>query len=329
MTAVGPVRLRVASLPMMTNAAIPALQALFVTVLWSSSWVLIKLGLAADLAPLTFASLRYAVAAACLAAVVAASGVHRSALRGLSRSRWIDLGLLGLVFITVTQGAQFLALELLPANMLSLVLSATPAVVAVAGGALLAEPPSRGQWSGIGVYAVAVGLYFWGQGLAASQPAGLVVAFVCLGANAAAALLGRATNRRLDLHPLVVTTVSMGVGAVALLAVGLGVEGLPRLSARAMVLVGWLAVVNTALAFTLWNHTLRRLPAVQSSVINNTMLIQIAGLAWVFLGERLTGVRIVALGVAAAGILVVQLHSPGAARDAVRATPPAPEPATR
>jgi drug/metabolite transporter (DMT)-like permease len=44
------------------------LEALFVTVLWSSSWVLIKTGLR-DIPPLTFAGLRYAIAAAILAPI--------------------------------------------------------------------------------------------------------------------------------------------------------------------------------------------------------------------------------------------------------------------
>ena len=39
------------------------LGAVFVTFLWSTSWVLIKAGIAADLPPLPFAGLRYAVAA--------------------------------------------------------------------------------------------------------------------------------------------------------------------------------------------------------------------------------------------------------------------------
>ena len=47
-------------------------------------------------------------------------------------------------------------------------------------------------------------------------------------------------------------------------------------------------VANTAFAFTLWNHTLRTLTAVESSIIGNLMLPQIAVLAWVFLGEALT-----------------------------------------
>ena len=43
------------------------LTAVFVTFLWSTSWVLIKVGLAASLPPLPFAGLRYGLAALCLA----------------------------------------------------------------------------------------------------------------------------------------------------------------------------------------------------------------------------------------------------------------------
>jgi drug/metabolite transporter (DMT)-like permease len=99
----------------------------------------------------------------------------------------------------------------------------------------------------------------------------------------------------------------MAVGAVVLLAVGLIVEGVPSLDLRGWAIIAWLGVVNTAFAFTLWNHTLRALTAVESSVINNTMLIQIAILAVIFLGERLGPLQIAGLACAALGALTVQL----------------------
>ena len=92
-----------------------------------------------------------------------------------------------------------------------------------------------------------------------------------------------------------------------LVAVGLAVEGPPQLDWTGWLIVGWLALVNTALAFTLWNHTLRTLTAIEASVMNNLMLIEIAVLAWVFLGESLDVREIVGLAVALAGILAVQL----------------------
>ena len=109
-----------------------------------------------------------------------------------------------------------------------------------------------------------------------------------------------------SLHPLAVTTISVGVGGVALLAVGISTQGLPRLSPINWAFVGWLAAVNTAFAFTLWNHTLRTLSAVESSIINSTMLVQIPLLAVLLLGEQLTGREILGMALAGLGALIVQ-----------------------
>lgn len=127
-------------------------------------------------------------------------------------------------------------------------------------------------------------------------------------AAASSAILGRRINRAGDIQPLIVTTVSMGVGSLVLLVIGLTFQGLPRLTLVHWALIGWLAVVNTAVAFTLWNHSLRTLSAIQSSLINNTMLAQIAILAWLFLGEPLTGQKITAMVLAGVGALLAQLR---------------------
>jgi drug/metabolite transporter (DMT)-like permease len=98
----------------------------------------------------------------------------------------------------------------------------------------------------------------------------------------------------------------MSVGAVVLLGVGIAAEGLPSLSVRAVVIVVWLAVVNTAVAFTLWNHSLRHLGAGESAVINNTMMLQIAVLGWIFLDETPTSLQWLGMLVVTAGIAVAQ-----------------------
>ncbi len=63
-----------------------ALQALFVTFLWSTSWVLIKIGLD-DIPALTFAGLRYTLAWLCLLPFVWRSG-GIGMLNRLSRREW-------------------------------------------------------------------------------------------------------------------------------------------------------------------------------------------------------------------------------------------------
>ena len=112
-----------------------------------------------------------------------------------------------------------------------------------------------------------------------------------------------------------VTAVSMAAGAVVLLAAGGGMEGLPAVSARAWLIVAWLAVVNTALAFTWWSLSLRRLSALESAVINTSLPAQIAALAWIFLDESLGAGEMLGVILVTAGVLPASAGA-GAARRA-------------
>ena len=280
------------------------LQALLVTFLWSTSWVLIKIGLE-DIPALTFAGLRYSLAFLCLLPLVLRPAGLIS-LRGLSGRRWARLIVLGFLFYAVTQGAQFLGLAYLPALTVSLLLNFTTIVVALLGIFLLAERPTVLQWSGVCLNVIGIVIYFYPVAIPAGQAVGLIVVVIGVLANAGASILGRHINRDRDIPPLTVTIVSMGVGAIVLLATGILTQGLPPLSPIHWAIIGWLAVVNTAFAFTLWNHTLRTLSAMESSIINSTMLVQIAILAWLFLGERLTWQEGIGMVLAGLGALIVQ-----------------------
>lgn len=289
----------------------PALQALFVTFLWSTSWVLIKIGLSDDLPPLTFAGLRYSLAALVLCAALASSGERRRELAATSPATRRRLLVLGLVMYALTQGAQFVGLDLLPAATLSLLLSFTPAVVTVTSVPLAGEGATRRQWGGMVVAAAGAALYL-GPELGVTSTVGLAVGVVGLASNAGASLLGRLVNRDAHLSPLVVTAPSMAIGGVVTLTAGLLLDGVPTLTPTAWAIVVWLALVNTAYAFTLWNHTLRSLTATESAAINNTMLVQIAVLAWLVLGESLVPRQWLALAVASTGIWLVR-RRPGQA----------------
>jgi drug/metabolite transporter (DMT)-like permease len=282
------------------------LQALLVTFLWSTSWVLMKIGLE-DIPPLTFAGLRYSLAFFFLALYAWRLGLLAE-LRKLPASSWRLLIILGLVFYTVTQGTVFLALTYLPAITLNLVLSFSSIFVALAGILLLREKPKQIQWIGIGLTIAGAFLFFFPAAGQGRQVVGLIVAGLGLTANTISSILGRYVNHSLKLDPLIVTLVSMGVGGLTLLVVGSLIQGFPQLSGSNWAIVLWLAIVNSAFAFTLWNRTLRTLSAMESSVINNTMMIQIPILAWVFLSERPTSQQIFGLILAVIGVLLVQVR---------------------
>jgi drug/metabolite transporter (DMT)-like permease len=282
------------------------LQALFVTFLWATSWVIIKIGLQ-DIPALTFAGLRYSLAFLCLLPF-ALRPAHRFALRRLSKRQWGRLILLGLLFYTVTQGAQFLGLAYLPAVTVSLLLNLTTIVVVLMGIRLLAERPTFQQWLGAGLSLIGILIYFYPIVFPTQQVFGLLVVMIGMLANASSAILGRHINREQAILPLTITLISMGIGAGALLILGILTQGLPPLRLIHWVYIAWLAVVNTAFAFTLWNHTLRTLTAMESQTINSTMLIQIAVLAWIFLGEPLSSQKIVGMTLTGLGTLLVQLR---------------------
>jgi drug/metabolite transporter (DMT)-like permease len=218
----------------------------------------------------------------------------------MDRGTVLGLVVLGIVMYALTQGAQFVAIANQPVATTSLVLSLTPLLVAGLGVVSLSEVPSSRQL--VGTVLVAGGAWLFFVGDLGATTAGMIAAVVALLANVVSSLLGRHINRQAHLPVVVVTGYSMAIGSLLLIVVGLAVEGVPSISLKAWLLIGWLAVVNTALAFTLWNLSLRRLSAVESASINNTMLIQIAVLAWVFLGEtpglpELAGIALVSTGV--------------------------------
>ena len=291
--------------------ALAVVQALLVTFLWSTSWVLIKVGLDdLDLAPISFAGLRYALAAAILLpfGIQAMRSAH--ATRPIGRPLLERVAIYGLLFVAVAQGAQFAALAVLPATAVSLVLASIPAVVAVM--ALAGQHERASVWQGVGIGLLSLGavLYFGPFEVEPGAAIGFVAAGVCVLAAATSSHLGRGLARDAAARlggALGLTASSMAVGGVALLVVGVALEGWPRLDAIGWLIVAWLALVNTAFAFTLWNHTLRTLTAVESSVVNNTMTIQIAVLAVIFLGERLDPIQLVGLLLAASGAALVQV----------------------
>jgi drug/metabolite transporter (DMT)-like permease len=307
-------------------------QALFVTFLWATSWVLIKFGLQGDngpaIPPLTFAGLRYGIAFLCLLPF-AVRPAQRAALRALPRAGWIRLVVLGLLFYSLTQPAQFVGLKYLPAITVNVLLNFSTIVVALLGLALLAERPAPLQWVGMLVALAGALVFFYPANLLAGELTGYLAVAVGVFANAGAAILGRSVNRSGMLSALLITTVSMGLGSAVLLAVGLTLQGLPALTLTQWGIVAWLAIINTAFAFTLWNHTQRTLSAIESSVINNTLIVQIPVLAWLFLDEPLTPQKIAGLALAGLGALVVQLWGrrvhPERALRVERAAPGRPE----
>ena len=280
------------------------LQALLVTMLWSSSWILIKFTIS-DIPPLTFAGLRYGFASLFLLPGLLK---NKTTIRNLTKQNWQQLILLGIVFYTFTQGGQFITLKYLPTVTFSLLLNFSSVFIAIFGIFLLHEKPSLFQWAGIAVFIIGVLLYFTPNPDLQGEWIGYFFAGFTVLANALAALLGRMVNRHGKLPASVTTGISMSIGAIFLLLAGLTSESFPTLSITNWIVILSLAAVNTAFAFTLWNKSLQVLSAVESGVLNNSMLVQIALLSWIFLRDALSIRDWISLLIATAGMVMVNLQ---------------------
>jgi drug/metabolite transporter (DMT)-like permease len=279
--------------------------ALLVTFLWSTSFIIIKWGLS-ELPPLTYAGLRYVLAFFCLVPF-AISKERINEIKSIDRKDLKKLIALGLLFYTFTQGTQFIGLSLLPAVTVSLILNFTPLVVAVMGIFLLSEKPNLSQWGGVFLFLIGIILYFYPKDFSTNKILGIAVMIIGVLANSGSAILGRHINRSAQFNPLTVTVISMGFGSIFILVAGLIFQGLPAISITTFLYLLWLAVVNTAFAFTLWNLSLQKLTAMESSIINGTMLIQIAILAWIFLNETISLNEGTGMMLAALGAILVQI----------------------
>jgi drug/metabolite transporter (DMT)-like permease len=204
----------------------------------------------------------------------------------------------------------FIALAYLPAVTVNILWSFSSVAVALVGISWLAEYPTRFQWLGVVLVSLGAVIFFYPAAPPSNQLIGILVAVIGVLANASASILGRDVNRKGEITPLVVTIISMGIGAITLLVTGLVFQGLPTITIQGWGILAWLAIVNTAFAFTLWNHTLRTLSAMESSIINGTMIIWIPLFAIVFLDERITVVELIGLVIVALGTIIVQLRQP-------------------
>ena len=280
--------------------------AIIVTILWSFSFIIISVGLE-EIPPVTFAALRYLLAFLFQVPIFLFTK-NRISLKTLTKADWRTFILYGIIFYTINQIVPFIALTYISPIIFSMVMNFTVLAVALLGVLFLKEKLAWMQIIGIIVFIGGVFFYFFPLGQVELNWIGVGIAFIGVMSNAVATIMGRAVNRQGKYSPFIITFISMGIGSVLMFIIALIVEGFPQLPLWAWGLIALLALVNTALAFNMWNFSQRTLTATEITMINNLMLVEIAILSWLFLDATLTIKQIVSIIVVLVGIAVVQLY---------------------
>lgn len=251
---------------------------------WGSTWLAIKVGLR-DLPPISFAGIRFALAALILFAILAIRGVR---LPWAARD-WRLLVWTGFLTITINYALVFWA-ELHISSGLAALLNATIPLfgLPLAHRALAAEPMTSYKVWGVlfGVLGLAI---VFGAELGGSSPlaawagAGVVVASL---AGAQAGVLIKAKGTHLD--PAVLAGVQMATGSVPLLVGGAALEGNPLLFAwtpSAVLSLAYLTVVGSVIAFLAYYWLIRHTHVTRVLLIPLLTPVVAVGLGAVFLGE--------------------------------------------
>jgi drug/metabolite transporter (DMT)-like permease len=290
---------------------LPLLTALLVTLIWSSTFVIVKFGLE-SLGPLSIAGLRYSLGALALLPFML---LRRSGIKPISKDLWMRLILIGVSSYTIGNGALFWGLKYIPATTGSFLMGLIPLLVMVGGAAFLKEIPTGWQILGVLISLLGSGVFFWG-GLKPGEPLGIAVLVFGLVGFMAFSLLGRGIARERSLDTLVLTTLPLLIGGLVSVCLALAVEGFPRFTPRSILVVSWLALVNTSLGYLLYNHALRDLTALEMNMVMNLTPLFTAMFSWFLLGERLKIYQGIGMLVMIAGIILVQVGKRDSGGDA-------------
>ena len=285
----------------------PYLAAFVVTVLWSSSYVLIKWGLE-DIPPLYFATVRYALAFSVLGAfnlVVRRKDATNGAPGGKQIALLVAAGIGG---YTIAQGLQFVGLFYLPAVTTSFLLNFNPFFVLILTVGLLGEGTSLAQLGGVGLALVGAWSFFSQQAGLGGQAFGILIVLASGLGWACYVVVVRMLQKSASMNSLRLTTTTMGIGVVGMVVLTVISGQYAPLTTGDVLDIVWLATANTALAFFMWNWSLKTIPAYELTVFQDLMLIEIAVFAFVFLQETITPFMVLGIALVLLGVMIVQLR---------------------
>ena len=275
-------------------------EALLVNLIWSSSFIIVKMALK-DFGPLTISGLRYFIGA-----MVLLPFMLRKKGTPISGKIWGWLLLLGISQYAVANVALFWSLKYLPATTVSFLMGTITLSTLIVGIFWLKEIPSKMQTIGILITLVG-GALFFAKGLQASEMLGLIIFGIGLIGFTVFGILGRQFASAGTVSTLRLTAIPLALGGAITLLVAIPLEGIPSAPPATWGLILLLAVVNTAIGYSLYNHALQVLPAFQMNIALSLTPAWTAVFGFFLLDERLGWTQVLAIAIVIIGVMLVQM----------------------
>ena len=268
--------------------------------IWGTTWVVIQIGLE-GIPPFSGVAIRFAIAALALLGLAAALGVR---LGGSPRERWLWI-VNALLAFSASYGIVYWCEQWVPSGLAAVLFATYPIFVTIlAHWALPSEPLGRRELAGILTGFAGVGIIYSQDFEALGGPRVAVAAVVMLGSPLVSAFASVAVKKwGAGIHPLSLTSVPMAMTAGIMGAIAFGMERrLPFTWSPASVgSIFYLAIMGSAVTFTLYYWLLSHFPAKRMALIAYVIpVVAVAiGLAR---GEPLTGRILAGAGLVVTGV---------------------------
>ena len=234
--------------------------------IWGSTWLFIKLGLH-DLPPLTFAGIRFVIAAAILFIFIA---VRRVPLPRGKRDLLL-LAVTGVLSFSLNYGLVFWGEQYISSGLAALLQSTLPAFgLIIAHYYLPGERMTLPRILGVLLGVFGVGVIFSNQLQVAGPRALWGSAALVLSAFCAAYANVLVKRYGLNLQPSVLAAGQMVFGLIPLLLIGIPLEGNPlkfHWSLIAVISLLYLAIVGTVIAFLLYYWLMHNMDVTKTMLI--------------------------------------------------------------
>ncbi len=279
---------------------------LLTALVWGSNYSVIKFVMQ-EMPPRSFNALRLAVASVVFLLMIGLTR-RRESLARLTSRHWLVIALLGLIG---QFGYQLLFIEGLERTSVvnaSIIIGCTPVAVSLTSAVMGHERLPWPHW--VGMSLSFAGVYFIVTGGAQAGESSLAGDLMMLAAVGCWTIYTVAARPMLNtFSPLLITGLSMAFGTV--LFVPFAMDDFRATPWTTVPLVAWMSLVFSSLlalnfAYTAWYHGVRHLGASRTSLYSNVVPAAALIVAMVWLGERLSGTRLVGAGLVLAGVLVTR-----------------------
>jgi drug/metabolite transporter (DMT)-like permease len=273
-------------------------------VVWSSTWLVIKVGLK-DLPPVSFVAWRFVVAVVVLLVI----SLGRTHLLPRRRSDYVVLGLTGVLMFSLNYALLFWGELHVSSGLAAVIQASIPIFGMVFAHWVLPEEPLRWQrLSGalvaiVGVALICARLLTFNGWLAFLGGLGITV-----GAASAAFSNVWLKARKMDLAPSMLAAWQMIFGIVPLVALGLTMDGNPlqlHWTTRAVLCLLYLAVIGSSFTFLLLYWLMPRMSVTNLQTISLITPPGAIALGWAFGGERLSGWSLLGAGFVLLGVWMI------------------------